>query len=99
MNPEVLNRYKDYIPADAVYIGRGSKWGNVFGTTSESKAEFLVQSREEAIHMHRWSILEMINEDSGYLDMIRRELKGKNLVCFCKPKSCHGDILLELAND
>ena len=24
------------------------------------------------------------------------ELKDKRLGCFCKPKSCHGDILIEL---
>ena len=27
------------------------------------------------------------------------ELKGKTLGCFCKPKSCHGDVLVELANE
>ena len=27
------------------------------------------------------------------------ELKGKTLGCFCKPKSCHGDILVELVNE
>lgn len=26
------------------------------------------------------------------------ELKGKILVCFCKPKRCHGDVLLEMLN-
>ena len=26
------------------------------------------------------------------------ELKGKTLGCFCKPKICHGDILVELVN-
>jgi hypothetical protein len=31
---------------------------------------------------------------------IKRELKGKNLACFCseKSKDCHGDVLLEIAN-
>ena len=29
----------------------------------------------------------------------RSELKGKTLGCWCKPKKCHGDILLEIAND
>jgi hypothetical protein len=27
------------------------------------------------------------------------ELKGKDLVCYCAPKACHGDILLRLANE
>ena len=26
------------------------------------------------------------------------ELKGKTLGCFCKPKRCHGDILVELVS-
>jgi hypothetical protein len=30
---------------------------------------------------------------------LRRELRGKNLACFCAPdKPCHADVLLELAN-
>lgn len=30
---------------------------------------------------------------------IRKELKGKNLMCFCKEgKPCHGDLLLKIAN-
>jgi hypothetical protein len=33
------------------------------------------------------------------LDEVRRELRGKNLACFCKPGDpCHADVLLELAN-
>lgn len=30
---------------------------------------------------------------------IRKELKGKDLVCWCAPKPCHADILLEIANE
>ena len=26
------------------------------------------------------------------------ELRGKDLVCWCAPSACHGDVLLELAN-
>jgi hypothetical protein len=27
------------------------------------------------------------------------ELRGKDLVCFCAPQGCHGDVLLRLANE
>jgi Domain of unknown function (DUF4326) len=41
--------------------------------------------------------LERIGEHP--LEAIRRELKGKNLSCWCPlDKPCHADILLELAN-
>jgi hypothetical protein len=26
------------------------------------------------------------------------QLRGKDLVCWCAPAACHGDVLLELAN-
>ncbi|WP_245303774.1 DUF4326 domain-containing protein [Pseudorhodoplanes sinuspersici] len=26
------------------------------------------------------------------------ELEGKDLVCWCSPEACHGDVLLKLAN-
>jgi hypothetical protein len=33
------------------------------------------------------------------LDRAKRELRGKNLACWCKPgDACHADVLLELAN-
>ena len=75
------------------YIGRPSKWGNPYThiADKETLAEFIVGSREEAIEKYRGHILsnpELINS----LD----ELDGKILGCWCKPKSCHGDILLEL---
>lgn len=32
------------------------------------------------------------------LEQAKKELAGKNLVCFCEPKLCHGDILIKVAN-
>ena len=79
-----------------VYIGRPSKWGNPFSHLEDSKqSKFKVGSRKEAIE----SFKEWITKGEGqYLLEDLHELKGKTLGCWCKPKSCHGDILLELAN-
>jgi len=34
------------------------------------------------------------------IEDIKRELKGKNLVCFCKKDQfCHADVLLKIANE
>jgi len=92
MLTKVVNKYKE--PYD-VYIGRGSKWGNPFTHIKDrkTKAEFIVESREESIEKYRQWILSQPN----LLNDIH-ELKGKTLGCFCKPKSCHGDVLAELAN-
>jgi hypothetical protein len=73
------------------YIGRGSKWGNPFSSKSNTKAKFKTKSRKESIQKYR----EWILSNSELLNSIR-ELKGKRLGCYCKPKSCHGDVLVEL---
>jgi hypothetical protein len=86
--PKVLNRRCDMIPSDAVYIGRPSRWGNPFKVE-----EF--DTREECLAAYRkWLV-----RQPELLSAVRQELRGKDLVCWCKPLSCHGDVLLEIAND
>lgn len=86
---KIVNKYHG-IPYD-VYVGRGSKWGNPFSHMDNTKAQFKVATREEAIEKFR----EWIMTQQHLLDSLH-ELKGKTLCCFCKPKSCHGDVLVEL---
>lgn len=66
-----------------VYIGRPSKWGNPFRIGVDG-------TREEVIQKYR----EWVRDQSLSFD----ELRGKTLGCYCHPLSCHGDILMELAN-
>ena len=86
----VVNLKKDSYD---IYIGRGSKWGNPFTHIKDkhTKAEFVVNSRSEAISKYK----EWISNQPHLLNALE-ELKDKRLGCFCKPKSCHGDILVEL---
>ena len=88
--PKVVHCKKE--PFD-VYIGRGSIWGNPYSHKEGTLAEHVVQSRSEAIKKFEEHLLS--NED---LMKKLPELKGKILGCWCKPKSCHGDILLKYAN-
>jgi hypothetical protein len=44
------------------------------------------------IEKHRQSITPELAERA------RKELKGRNLVCFCHPLLCHGDTWLAIAN-
>ena len=75
----VLNKYKDYIPPDAVYIGRPSKWGNPFKLGRDG-------NREEVIKKFRnWLLTK-----PDLIEQAKKELKGKDLVCSCKPKACRG---------
>ena len=42
---------------------------------------------------------EFIKSDPNFTKQIKENLEGKDLVCFCKPKRCHGDTLLRIANE
>ena len=85
--PKILNKHKDNIPPDAIYVGRPSKWGNPFIIGKDG-------TRDEVIEKCRSYIL-------GRPDLIsdaKLELKGHDLVCFCAPKNCHALIWMEIAN-
>lgn len=92
--PRVLNKRTDTnIPPEAVYVGRGSKWGNPFRMGKDSAGT--VWSREDVINLYRAWL--GTNELDGLMRDIH-ELRGKDLVCWCAPLPCHADVLLELAN-
>lgn len=83
--PRVLNKKLHGIPAGAIYIGRPSKWGNPFVIGKDG-------SREDVIHKYCEYLA-----SSGLIDHVK-ELRGKDLVCWCSPQACHGDVLVVLAN-
>ncbi len=93
--PAVYNRYKNP-PDGAVYIGRPTKWGNPFThLVGKSKAEFVVATRGEAVTKFK----EWFLAQPELVAAAKQELRGKDLICWCKPASCHGDVLLEIANE
>ena len=72
--------------ATQLYIGRPSKWGNPFVIGRDG-------SRADVIAKYRaWIVAQpaLLNA----LD----ELRGRDLICWCAPLACHGDVLIELAN-
>ena len=40
----------------------------------------------------------MIEWGAAVADAARSELRGRDLICYCKPEACHADVLVELAN-
>jgi hypothetical protein len=67
-----------------VYIGRPSIWGNPFEIGIHG-------TREEVIQKYREYLL-----NSEFLMGRIHELKNKTLGCWCKPKDCHGDVIIEM---
>jgi len=98
--PKVLNKRVDIIPLDAIYVGRPSKWGNPWRIGEKHPYDGHRLNREEALEIYRNNITQMLTakRDDGTIILDLKELKGKDLVCWCAPLPCHADILLELAN-
>ena len=86
--PQVFNRYHRNAPPGSVYVGRGTPWGNPYVIKIHGDRETVCKLFE--IYLKNRSHL---------IARIKRELKGKNLVCSCKPALCHGDTLLKIANE
>jgi hypothetical protein len=85
--PKVLNKYTDPPSQNSVNIMRGTKWGNPYVIGPDG-------DRENVIELHT----EYVVSDKEFMEQIKLELKGKDLVCCCAPKACHGDLLLRIAN-
>jgi hypothetical protein len=100
--PQVLNarhlpgfsEHRPIVPANAVYIGRpnaryglrASKWANPFRPRSPNDHAAAVAMYER--WLRRQPLMDHLHE-----------LRGLDLVCWCAPLPCHGDVLLRLANE
>lgn len=85
--PRVLSKRLHSIPAEAVYVGRPSKFGNPFVIGRDGDRSSVIQK------YRAW-----ICSRPDLIDAAKVELAGKDLVCFCAPLPCHADVLLEIAN-
>lgn len=68
-----------------VYIGRPGPWGNPFSIGTDG-------TREEVVEKYA----EWLLSQPDLVEKARRELNGKVLGCWCAPKLCHGDILVQI---
>jgi len=93
------NKYENVL-----YIGRGSDLGNPYTSIQgrETKAEYVVSSREESIESFRGYLIKCIEEKEEKVCSMMNQIytlatKGDvYLACYCKPKSCHGDVIKEI---
>jgi hypothetical protein len=99
--PQILNirhlpgfrERRPIIPPDAIYIGRrnaryrlaASKWANPFTVKQEADREAVMAAYERWLRLQR------------HLTDALPELAGCDLVCWCAPLPCHGNVLLRLA--
>jgi len=92
MATKVVN-YHHQVSYD-ISIMRDSIWGNPFSHMENTKAQFKVITRAEAIAQHKaW-----LPKQKRLLLQLRY-LKGKVLGCCCLPNECHGTTIAEMADN
>ena len=97
LNARGIRNFQQWQSGNVLYIGRnmshyiegavGSKWANPFKVDKYGR-EACVQMYEEHVMNtpHLWNALEELQH-------------YEELGCWCKPDSCHGDVLLKLLNE
>jgi hypothetical protein len=93
---DIKIKNKKTYQGEGFYIGRPSPLGNPFKVTKYT-------SREEAINQYEnWILRKILQEDKEileYLHILFANLirhSQLNLICWCSPKPCHGDIIKKL---
>jgi len=82
------------MPANAVYVGRPTKWGNPFTVKSALECSFA-----ETVEQARRVCVEFFQDEAPVSAPSLEELRGKDLVCWCPLDApCHAGVLLEWAN-
>lgn len=92
-------------PEEFVYIGRAGRGmfsifgnpvrsGHVCPACKEKHPEYDGGKWQEC---YRSYLENRLSIDERFRESVKR-LKGKTLICFCKPNPCHGDILAEYAD-
>lgn len=71
----------------AVRIDRRTKWGNPFIIPRHGDRATVIAKYRDWIKT-RPDLLAALHE-----------LRGKDLMCWCAPLACHGDVLIELCNE
>lgn len=88
------------MPPNTVYVGRPTKWGNpwfvegdLVKIVNKKTAQVWIEGGgglKACLAMYRAHAIKCLPV---------KELKGKNLACFCRTdQPCHADVLLQLAN-
>lgn len=93
------------MPEGAVYVGRGTGWGNVFriGSTGwrpaedcpttglwDKRPDLPPLTREDAVEAFRRSEMWHMT-DPGYAAVLRRALRGRDLACWCPLVDAQGN--------
>ncbi len=102
------------MPANAVYVGRRTIFGNPITVNDRCTAKEAVTAYAKMLRVSQTKLAAMMVYSDGtkapmaglgmiiWREKLKRrlpELRGKDLACWCPlDQPCHADVLLELAN-
>lgn len=96
-------------PEGAVYVGRGSRWGNPFvvrdkdildrsGMTLWWGFPTVEAASAHAVKAFRWQVENHPTVTGFSVEDVRRDLAGRDLMCWCEESApCHADALVAMA--
>lgn len=99
--PVLLNKVRGYKKdVNTVLIDRTTPWGNPYVMGIDGDREEVCKKHKHWLEewlKNRKEIIIMRFSNKWVIEHLYM-LRGKNLVCWCAPSRCHGDLLLVLAN-
>lgn len=104
MKINILNKHHNK-NASGVYIGRPSVLGNPFSHLKGTQAEYTCVNRDDAVEQYDIYLSDRINKDQVVTSELKRLYRillnsGElNLICWCYPKRCHGDVIKRVLLD
>ena len=103
LNFDDFGRDKANLGPNDLYIGRNRAneepniWANPFLESRYGREACIQMYRRWIFDGYKGRLVIKLCKGKQYsnLDPVRewRQLKGKNLVCWCAPQACHGDVL------
>lgn len=97
---QVVNKHY-YIPSsNDIFIGRPSVLGNPYSHLANAAAGTIkVHTRDRAVSLYRDYLIHSCIHNQAVIDeitLLAQRQEQFNLVCYCKPAACHGDVITDL---
>lgn len=74
--------------ARGTYIGRPSKFGNTYVIGRDGDRTEVIAKFEK-----------YLRANPALVAAVKRELRDRDVICWCAPLACHGDVLIRIANE
>ncbi len=81
----LYNKRHGAIPTDAVWIDRKTKWGNPFVIGRDGTRDDVIAKYKHYLHH---------DPRAQHLRDSIDELVDQDLICWCAPSPCHGDVII-----